>query len=266
MAVMAFDFIGNEIAINGVYELNELQGVFEILKDFETDFADGTACDIGANIGNHARYFADKFNKVIAFEPNPLITEILKFNSRPYENIDIFQFALGDFEGTATIFGDRINIGGMSISPERTALNQEFADQDMVGNTIRVRKLDSMQENLGNLQFIKIDVEGFEHSVIKGAAQTILRLKPVIAFEQWTTDFVNSKSQAINLLTEMGYVFYWQTEYSSSNLGLIKYINKYLQAILGITKIYVQYSREVPPGHYSMLLAIHETKTSKLRL
>ena len=266
MAIMAYDFIGNEIAINGVYELNELQEIFEIMKDFETDFANGTACDIGANIGNHTRYFADKFKKVIAFEPNPLITEILRFNSKHYTNINISQFALGDFEGTATISGDRYNIGGMSISPERIALNLEFSNKEMAGTTIQVRKLDSMLENLENLQFMKIDVEGFEQSVIKGATETIRKFKPVIAFEQWPSDFVNSNSQAITLLREMGYVFYWQIEYTSSNLGFMKITNKFLQSIFGETKIYVQFSTEVPPGHYSMLLAIHETKASKLRL
>ena len=147
MAVMAFDFIGNEIAINGVYELNELEQIFEIMKDFEADFANGTAYDIGANIGNHSRYFADKFNQVIAFEPNPLITDILRFNTKTYDNIHISQFALGDFEGTAAIFGDRFKIGGTSISPTRIGLNQECPEKEMAGTTIQVSKLDSMQEN-----------------------------------------------------------------------------------------------------------------------
>ena len=113
---------------------------------------------------------------------------------------------------------------------------------------------------------MKIDVEGFEHSVIKGATQTIRKFKPVIAFEQWPSDFENKKSQAIILLREMGYIFYWQNKYTSSNLGLMKYINKLLQSIIGKTKIYIQFSTEVPPGHYSMLLAIHETKVSKITL
>ena len=45
MAVVAFDFIGNEIAINGMYEFDELEGVFELLKEFKNEFMHGTVLD-----------------------------------------------------------------------------------------------------------------------------------------------------------------------------------------------------------------------------
>jgi len=264
MAVLAFDFIGNEIATNGLYELSELECIFEILKNFESNFKDGTACDIGANIGNHTRYFANKFKKVVAFEPNKLLTEILKFNIASYDNIEISQFALGDFQGRATLVGERINLGGMSISPERKLQHKKFSDEDIFGTEIQVTTLDSMQGILENLQFMKIDVEGFEYSVLSGANQMIRSFKPVIAFEQWPTDFVNSNSQAINLLREMGYSFCWPTKYSRSNWVLVKFVSKFLQSIIGRTRLYIEFSEEVPSGHYSMLLAIHKTKMSKL--
>jgi FkbM family methyltransferase len=266
MAVMAFDFIANKITTNGVYELLELEQLFSLLDGFEHQFKLGTACDIGANIGNHSRYFSSKFSKVVAFEPNPLIVDILKFNTKAFTNISILEYAVGNFLGEAPIFGDQKNLGGFSVLQNRNASNRNMPEEQILSETIHVITLDSMLNDLIDLELIKIDVEGFERQVIEGAAHTIETFKPVIAFEQWPTDFVNSKSQAINLLTEMGYVFYWQTEYSTSNSRLIKYISKYIQAILGITKIYVQYSRQVPPGHYSMLLAIHETKASKIRV
>ena len=94
MAVMAFDFIANEISIHGIYEKNEIENVFKMLKGFESQFFEGTACDIGANVGNHSRFFANKFAKVISFEPNPTVLDLLKFNTKSYPNITVFETAL----------------------------------------------------------------------------------------------------------------------------------------------------------------------------
>jgi FkbM family methyltransferase len=266
MAVVAFDFIGNEIAINGMYELDELEGVFELLKGFKSEFMHGTACDVGANIGNHSRYFANKFNKVVAFEPNPLITDVLKFNTKFFPNISVFEYAIGNYEGTTKIFGNKLNIGGFSALPSRIVSNQEYADNNFDSSSIRVISLDSMQEHLPNLQFIKIDVEGFEMQVIESAAQIILKFRPTIAFEQWPTDFVNSQSKVIKSLSEMGYVFYWQTSYSSSSGKIIKSIYKFIQTMLGIKILFFNISNIVPPGHYSLLIAVHKSKVSKIQI
>lgn len=264
MAVLAFDFISNEIAINGIYELDELEGVFELLKGFKTEFTNGTACDIGANIGNHSRYFADKFNKVVSFEPNTLILDILKFNTKTFPNIFVFEYAIGNYEGTASLSGNKLNIGGFSAIPERNIYIQEYTEDNLDSSTIRVTRLDSMQDHLPNLQFIKIDVEGFEMQVIESATQSILKFKPTIAFEQWPLDFVDSKSKVIESLSEMGYVFYWQINYSTSSSGITRFILKFLQTILGMKRVLFIKSMKVPPGHYSLLIAVHKSKISKI--
>lgn len=208
MAVVAFDYIGNEIAINGLYELDELEGVFDLLKEFKNEFLHGTACDIGANIGNHSRYFANKFNKVVSFEPNPMIIDILKFNTKSFSNVSVFEYAIGNYEGSAKIYGNKLNIGGFSALPDRSIHDQQSAEDNFESSSIKIISLDSMQDHLENLQFVKIDVEGLEKSVIESAKQSILKFKPIIAFEQWPSDFVDSKSKVIESLSEMGYVFY----------------------------------------------------------
>ena len=266
MAVVAFDLIGNEIAINGMYEFDELEGVFELLKEFKNEFIHGTVCDIGANIGNHSRYFANKFKRVVAFEPNPLIIDILKFNTKFFPNISVFEYAIGNYEGTTNIFGNKQNIGGFSVLPGRIISNQEHADDNFDSSSIRVISLDSMQDHLPNLQLIKIDVEGFEMQVIESAAQSILKFKPIIAFEQWPSDFIDCKSKVIEYLAEMGYVFYWQTNYSASSSRTVKFICKLIQALLGLKTIFFKISKEVPPGHYSLLVAVHKSKVSKIQM
>ncbi len=266
MAVVAFDYIGNEIAINGLYEFEELEGVFELLKEFKNEFIDGTVCDIGANIGNHSRYFANKFNKVVAFEPNPLIIDILKFNTKFFPNISVFEYAIGNYEGTTEIFGNKLNIGGFSALPDRIISNQKHANDNFDSISVRVISLDSMQDHLPNLQFIKIDVEGFEMQVIESAAETILKFKPIIAFEQWPSDFIDSKSKVIESLAQMGYIFYWHTNYSASSRRIVKFIYKLIQALLGLKTMVFKISKEVPPGHYSLLVAVHKSKISKIQI
>ena len=266
MAVVAFDYIGNEIAINGIYELDELEGVFELLKGFKTEFTHGTACDIGANIGNHSRYFADKFNKVVSFEPNSLIIDILKFNTKTFPNVLVFEYAIGNYEGTARISGNKLNIGGFSALPDRIIYSQEHIENNLESSSIRVISLDSMQDHLPNLQFIKIDVEGLEMQVIESATQIISKFKPIIAFEQWPSDFVDSKSKVIESLAEMGYVFYWQMNYSASRSAIMRFTLKFLQTIIGIKKVLFKNSIKVPPGHYSLLVAVHNSKISKIQM
>ena len=120
-----------------------------------------------------------------------------------------------------------------------------------------------MQESLGNLQFIKIDVEGFEHQVLIGATQTIRKFYPVIAFEQWPKNFVNGKSESIDHLASLGYKFYWQKNYSLTQQKILREITKFIQIIAGFQLNYIETSNSVPPGHYSILLAIHESKVSR---
>ena len=64
LAVFSFDYIGTQIALNGIYEKEELELLFDWLKSIDIDLKDSIAIDIGANIGNHSLYFSDFFNTV----------------------------------------------------------------------------------------------------------------------------------------------------------------------------------------------------------
>lgn len=263
MAVMAFDFIANEISIHGIYELDELKTAFNSLQGFESLFLGGTACDVGANVGNHSRFFADRFEMVISFEPNPIILDLLKFNTKNFPNIVVFETALGNCEGSARLSGNKSNLGNYSIvsgNDEPASESNSITKPDL---EVQIRTLDSMQESLGNLQFIKIDCEGFEHQVLIGATQTIRKFYPVIAFEQWPDDFINGKSNSIEFLTSFGYRFYWQKNYSLSKQKIIGKLSRIIQCLVGFQFEYIETSNSVPPGHYSMLLAIHESKISR---
>ena len=117
--------------------------------------------DIGSNVGIWTRELASKFKKVYCFEPNPNFNECFRKNITE-NNIELFEFGLSNKEHTAS---------------------QEFNSTQMTNTpgNVQCRTLDSF--NLNNIDFIKIDVDGFEVEVLEGAVETITRNKPVINIE-----------------------------------------------------------------------------------
>jgi FkbM family methyltransferase len=72
---------------------------------------------------------------------------------------------------------------------------------------VRIQPLDAgLGSELSRLDFIKIDTEGFEIEVLRGAEQTITRLRPVI-FIELAAEFFESSSRSIVWLKERGYEF-----------------------------------------------------------
>jgi FkbM family methyltransferase len=124
--------------------------------------------DIGANVGNHAFFFKNICNskRVICFEPLEQNLVLLKENC---PNCEIYPYALSDEEKKGFI--SNINING----------NSGVAQISSDGTPIELKTLDSF--NFKNVTFIKIDVEGYELKVLKGALKTILTSKPDIMVE-----------------------------------------------------------------------------------
>lgn len=126
-----------------------------------------TAVDIGAHVGLWARGLTEKFGKVVCFEPNPEFAEILLVNA-PKVNV-VHQYALGEREGLVEL----------KITPENTG--STHVARGATGNT-PMKPLDDF--NLSDVDFVKIDVEGFELEVVKGGYETLKRNSPVIIVEQ----------------------------------------------------------------------------------
>ena len=117
--------------------------------------------DIGSNVGMWTRELAQKFKLVYCFEPNPNFNECFRRNITE-NNVKLFEFGLSNKKHTAS---------------------QEF-NSTQITNTpgdVQCRTLDSF--NLNDIDFIKIDVDGFEIEVLEGAVETITRNKPVINIE-----------------------------------------------------------------------------------
>ena len=66
---MPGDHIGDSIFVDGLYEGALLQSAFStLLHSYAGRFAESACLDVGANIGNHSVFFADRFARVVAVE------------------------------------------------------------------------------------------------------------------------------------------------------------------------------------------------------
>ena len=120
-----------------------------------------TCIDIGSQFGFWTRPLLKKFKKVHCFEPNALFRECFLKNI-PLDNVTLHPYGLSDNEHTAHQSKD-----GQVLS--------------MKEGSVQCRTLDSFK--LDNVDFIKIDVDGFEDKVLIGAKQTITKFEPVINIE-----------------------------------------------------------------------------------
>lgn len=157
--------------------------------------------DVGANIGAHTVPLAQLTGPggvVVAFEPQPVLHQILCANLvlNNIPNALTYAMALGNSQGTCQIpvldYSKPYNFGGVSM--------------DMVteGEAVPLGKLDDFQ--LDRVDFIKLDVEGFESQVLEGAAETIERCRPVMYVEN---DREEKSAELIQRLFDMGYRLWW---------------------------------------------------------
>lgn len=152
------------------------------------------ALDIGANVGLWSRDLVKYFHNVIAFEPVAMFRECLMKNVFA-KNLEIRGHALGDQEGMIRMIITEGNTGHTHVDPSSTN-----------GDT-QIRRLDAL--NLDNVDYIKIDCEGFEYRVLQGAEQTIRCCRPVVVIEQKPHDAYSKdygQFAAIGLLEDWGMV------------------------------------------------------------
>lgn len=176
---------------NDYYEKKLLENYLPFIKDARV------ILDIGANIGNHSMFWAKKCEdaEIHSFEANPEVFDILKNNkiSNGYEKVSVYNYAIGNCSGYAKIKSiDESNLGATEFE---TCEDGEFQ--------IEMIDIDSWvkERDFEYIDFIKIDVEGFEGNVVAGMHETIHKYKPIVWIELWP----QNASDILEFLTEEGY-------------------------------------------------------------
>jgi FkbM family methyltransferase len=139
------------------------------------------AVDAGAYIGTHTLALVDavgETGQVITFEPQTWAYHGIKktLAKNKIKNVKLVNAGLSDKKGILRFCSD--GTGSSSLCQERRPSPRWTEVYD-----IPIKTLDSFK--LNNISIIKIDVEGHELNVLKGAEKTINRCKPVLVLEVW---------------------------------------------------------------------------------
>ena len=146
--------------------------------------------DIGSNIGQWTRPLSKKFESVVCFEPNPNFRECFEKNIQE-KNVLLWPYGLSDKEHKA------------KQDFNSTVLHEEDGDIDC-------RTLDSF--GLTNVDFVKIDVDGFEIPLLNGARETLSKNDPVINIEMKRDKRTDIVVKCESILKDLGYKFQKRTK------------------------------------------------------
>lgn len=149
----------------------------------------GIVFDVGANKAPMSMRFSPNSSKVFSFEPNPYLKDIFLSNTSHLKNVELHQIAFSDREGNQEFYIDSITTGGSSL-----AFSSSIHEKTPV--KVEVTTIDKFcEERNVTPNFIKIDAEGFDQSVIIGGMKTISSAKPSLIFEfapgSWYNGFSN---------------------------------------------------------------------------
>lgn len=191
--------IGRLIELYGEYFESEV----DIFRRFLS--AGDVAMDIGANIGTHVLAMARLVGArgaVFAFEPQRIVFQTLCANMalNSLDNVYCVNAAVADTAGQLHL-GDPDptvpnNFGGAAVKLLTGADSLPPVAQLVLDEYF----------SLDQLRLVKIDVEGMEAAVLRGARRTLSRCKPVLYVEN---GFAERSPELLMLLQELGYQCYW---------------------------------------------------------
>ncbi len=207
------DYISNSIDNGQIWEPH-LHRVFEKYVK-----PDSIVLEAGCHIGTHTIKLAKLCEKLYGFEPLPLSFSILQNNLELNEinNTELIKKGLSNNIGTTTFqWIPRYNIGAAGLNNNPNGMANLRGDEnlcDSLSESVSVELITIDSLKLNKLDFVKIDVEGYETLVIEGAMETIARCKPIIVMECWKEqmkeidlEFVRSEYQNI---IQLGYNVSW---------------------------------------------------------
>ena len=154
-----------------------------------------TAIDAGAAHGLYTYFISRAADRTLAFEPNP--AQFHRLHRARLRGVEVFQAALSDTDGTATLHVPDVLAGEASlhVHPERGYSIHSFE--------VRTRRIDDL--GLDELGFLKIDVEGHEREVLAGGVRCLERFRPTVFIELEERHTSGVVTKVCSFMTELGY-------------------------------------------------------------
>ena len=185
-----------------------------LLKKLKFD----SSIDIGSNYGSYTSILRDISKKVISVEPNLGILNLQK-QILGDNKIDFYNVAIGKKNGEVIL---NIPIKNNSLIYEEAFISDTIISKRYL--KVNQQNGDDLFLNSKSLDFIKIDVEGYENEVLKSLSKSIKKFLPIILVEiEVRHSTVNKINELINELKEIKYDFYFMN--SGKTLYKIKNFN-----------------------------------------
>ena len=142
----------------------DYSGELYIIKRLKPYLSKGIIFDVGANVGDWSKFLIKTLPKnnytLHLFEPTSNSYKALKKNLQKNNNLFFHPIGLGLKNESNTIYYDHIGQGSASIS-----------GKGKYSETIELMTLDTFceQNGINSIDFLKIDVQGYEYNILKGA-------------------------------------------------------------------------------------------------
>ena len=193
LEVDIYDYIGHFLYFG--FEDNAHSILYSLIKEGDN------ILDIGSNIGSTILQFANRTGEkgmVLGFEPDPHNFNECQKNIalNNFNNIEVLPIGLGNEKGEFQLVVDTpSNRGGNRIAlSECICQESTTVNIDTVDHTIR-------KKNINQVSLVKIDVEGFEMNVLKGAELLILNDSPIFFIEINDNNLSRAGSSAKEVIT-----------------------------------------------------------------
>lgn len=232
--------IENIILEDGIFD----KAVLDLMSDHIK--SNSIVIDVGANIGAYTIPLA-VLNPTIdihSFEPNPYVADRLRRNISVNQitNVTVHQEGLSNNQGVTQFHVIRpsenmtYNLGLSSIA------ESAVQDQDTDKIEIAINTIDNIfSDSDKHVSLLKVDVQGFEFEVLKGAEITINKYRPVIIIEHETVHFdSNEKAEEATMSLNKFFednkynVFYFNVKYGSQLLAPVRWEHVYNSNLIAI--------------------------------
>jgi FkbM family methyltransferase len=232
-------FSTDEVISKAIFESGEWEPVNLMLANILCDHLEAPlAIDVGANLGAFSVPLAQKLGErkglVYSFEPQRVVFYQLCANIflNRLDNCIAYNMGIGDQPSSLELPDnnyDSSNLGAYSLVPEyQDLMNLKKASPTALKHVVPIVTLDSFKFPR-KVDFIKVDVEGMELQVLKGAQQLLQECNfPPIMLEAWGFSwFKEQREELIHYLNGMGYHLFFinSTDAIAQHYRSKRYVN-----------------------------------------
>ena len=152
--------------------------------------------DVGANEGFFSKDFLNFFPKtkqIILFEPLKHLNSMIKKNLEGFNNYQIFNKGVGEKKEFKIISYDKKSTILASFKDYTESVNTIYKKNNQITEKIEIIRLDELNFNFHNKSVLKIDTQGFEVEVLKGASNNLKLFDLIIIECSFVKEYLHSK-------------------------------------------------------------------------